>query len=375
MRLLDRYLLRELLVPFGYCLAGFLIFWLAFDLFTQLGDFQKLKLSALEILEYYCVKTPEILAVALPVAFLLALLYALTNHARYHELTAIRGAGVSLTRLAAPYVAVGFVLSLALLAINEFWVPETAETAGQILNRPSAARDAPDRRQWELKQGFYSDRSQRYWFIDAFHLSTYEMVRPHVVWRLPDGSRREIVAQRAVWSGGVWVFSNLYLMTYSTNAADLPTEQQQLESLPMPEFTETPELIKNEFKFNKLNAANFKSIRRARLSIREILEYRRLHPDDRTKAALLETKLQERLAAPWTCLVVVLIALPFGAAPGRRNVFVGVASSIVICFSYFVLQQLALALGTGGHVPSWLAAWAPNVSFAAVGLALCARIR
>ena len=32
MRLLDRYLLRELLVPFGYCLGGFLIFWTAFDI-------------------------------------------------------------------------------------------------------------------------------------------------------------------------------------------------------------------------------------------------------------------------------------------------------------------------------------------------------
>ena len=31
MRLLDRYLLRELLVPFGYCLSGFIIFWISFD--------------------------------------------------------------------------------------------------------------------------------------------------------------------------------------------------------------------------------------------------------------------------------------------------------------------------------------------------------
>jgi len=60
------------------------------------------------------------------------------------------------------------------------------------------------------------------------------------------------------------------------------------------------------------------------------------------------------LAAPWTCLVVVLIALPFGAASGRRNVFVGVASSILICFIYFVLQQLGLALGRGAMCrPGW----------------------
>jgi len=39
-RLLDRYLLRELLVPLGYCLSGFLIFWLAFDLFSEMGQLQ-----------------------------------------------------------------------------------------------------------------------------------------------------------------------------------------------------------------------------------------------------------------------------------------------------------------------------------------------
>jgi len=90
---------------------------------------------------------------------------------------------------------------------------------------------------------------------------------------------------------------------------------------------------------------------------------------------MLDTKLHGRLAAPWTCLVVVLIALPFGAASGRRNVFVGVASSILICFTYFVLQQLSLALGSGGHVPPWAAAWSPNAAFGLTGLFLTARVR
>jgi lipopolysaccharide export system permease protein len=73
--------------------------------------------------------------------------------------------------------------------------------------------------------------------------------------------------------------------------------------------------------------------------------------------------------------VVVLIAIPFGAAGGRRNVFVGVASSVVICFSYFVLQQLGLALGTSGRVVPWLAAWFPNLSFGLAGVLMTARVR
>ena len=112
MRLLDRYLLRELLVPFVYCLVGFLIFWASSDIFAQLSDFQKLKLTARDVLEYYSIRTPEMLVTVLPVAFLLSLLYTLTNHARYHELTAIRAAGVSLLRLSLPYLGMGVILSL-----------------------------------------------------------------------------------------------------------------------------------------------------------------------------------------------------------------------------------------------------------------------
>src|SRR5664279_6549748 len=108
MRLLNRYLLRELLVPLGYCLCGFLIFWITADLFVKLGDFQRQGLEARDIAEYYLLSLPEFLTLVLPIALLLALLYALTNHARHQENTAIRAAGVSMWRLSVPYLGVGF---------------------------------------------------------------------------------------------------------------------------------------------------------------------------------------------------------------------------------------------------------------------------
>jgi lipopolysaccharide export system permease protein len=73
--------------------------------------------------------------------------------------------------------------------------------------------------------------------------------------------------------------------------------------------------------------------------------------------------------------VVVLIALPFGVVSGRRNVYVGVASSIFICLIYITLQQVGLVLGTSGRVEPWLAAWFPNLGFGLVGVALTLRIR
>src|SRR5271155_670195 len=111
MRLLDRYLFRELLTPLAFCLGGFLVFWISYDLFIKLDELQEDKLHLLDILLYIVAMTPDSLVMMLPIALLLALLYTLTNHARHNEITAMRAAGVSLWRICAPYFIIGLVAS------------------------------------------------------------------------------------------------------------------------------------------------------------------------------------------------------------------------------------------------------------------------
>jgi lipopolysaccharide export system permease protein len=71
----------------------------------------------------------------------------------------------------------------------------------------------------------------------------------------------------------------------------------------------------------------------------------------------------------------VVVAIPFAAASGRRNVFVSVAASIFIFFVYYLLQQLGFALGEAATAPPWLAAWLPNLCFGLVGLWMMTRVR
>jgi lipopolysaccharide export system permease protein len=380
MRLLDRYLLRELLLPLGYCLGGFLIFWVAFDLFNEMQDFQKARLKGWEVAEYYLVKTPELLVTVLPIALLLALLYALTNHARHNELTAMRAAGVGLWRLSAPYLGVGLVFSLMIFAINERLVPQVSEMAADLKNRHERAPDGAAGKPWRQQLSFHNARDNRYWFIQSYNTDTGEMLAPRVMWILPDGGRREIAAARGWRTNDAWLFVEVQEITYPPAApggvldpANLPRPSQTNELL-LAEFTETPEQIKSEIRFSGMTERQ--AARRVQLSIEECLNYLRLHPrlNDRDYA-LLHTQLHGRLAAPWTCLVVVLIALPFGAASGRRNVFVGVASSVFLCFAYFILLRLGLALGTGGKIPPSLAAWLPNLLFGGAGIWLTNRVR
>ncbi|HVM50124.1 MAG TPA: LptF/LptG family permease [Candidatus Acidoferrum sp.] len=374
MRLLDRYLLRELLVPLGYCLCGFLMLWAAFDLCLSLGDFQKRGMTAGDLAQYYLVLTPGILVIVLPVALLLSLLYCLTNHARHNEITAIRAAGVGVWRLSVPYLLVGLVGSLVLLAINELWAPDSMEKAEVIKERhlPNVFHTAGKTDVHNLC--FDNTRDGRIWRIGVYNSLTGEMHEPIVSWTGHGGARPwQLRADRAALVNGVWTFYNVREFRETPQSDLPPVPSLQTNVLALPELTETIEEINSEISIS--SSLSVHAARRADVPILELLHYLRLHPHPgRTDACWLYTKLEGRLASPWTCLVVVVIAIPFGAAAGRRNVYVGVASSIVICFVYFILLQVGLALGTSGALPPWLAAWFPNLSFGLAGLWMTARV-
>ena len=373
MRLLDRYLFRELFAPLAFCLVGIQAFVTFFTSFNELGEMQERKLHLWDSIGYSILSATSYLTIVLPVSLLVALLIALANHARYNEITAMRAAGVGLWRICAPYFVVGLIASVVLFALNEFLVPLSTDWSWQIKTRYVHKSDDPDQQKDFRNFGFNNARENRTWVIGEYRVTTSEMINPIVIWNLPDGSGHRLKADRAIRTNGVWTFFNVAEYSQAdTNAQLMPSLQTNV--LAMPDFDETPSQIKSEIKISRYLSLG--GAREADIPLKDIFDYLRLHPGlSRADSARLFTKFYGRLAAPWTCLVVVLIAIPFGAASGRRNLFFGVAGSIFICFTFFVIQQVSLAFGSGGHLPAWLAAWLPNIIFGAAGLILTARVR
>jgi len=375
MRLLDRYLFRELLTPLAFCLGGLLILGNCFSLFGELDDFQREKLRLLDVIEYTVAITPEFLVMVLPITLLLAMLYALTNHTRCNEITAMRAAGISLWRICAPYFVAGGALSVALFGLNEIVVPRSMEWAEHIKTRYVPNPDDASTRTIFPNFGFINARGHRNWSMKEYHLKTHEMVQPIVSWPLLDGSTQVLQADRASRTNGVWTFFNAAEFSKAGARAPLvPLFETNVTALVMPDFDETPRQIQSEIKI--ISYQSIRNARRSDIPLADILAYLQLHSDNpRKDLNWLFTKFQGRLALPWTCLVVVLVAIPFGVASGRRNLFVGVAGSIFICFAYFVIQQVSMAMGSQGVMPAWVAAWLPNMVFGLLGLALMVRVR
>lgn len=362
MRLLDRYLTKELLIPLSYCLTGFLIFWIAFDWLGTAEDFQDANMGFREILTYYWIKIPEFLSTILPITLLLALLYTLTHLAKHNELIAMRAAGVSWWRLCTPYFTIGIALSLVLFVINEKWGATSAEASANLMDRHRQGSTNSIDHAWHDQAFFQNLRDHRKWVIRRYNTETFEMHHPYVVYEDAQSNELRINAKSAKWVDGVWTFFDADEIHFEISNGVKAAISHHFKILPKPAFKETPAQFRSELKIAQLS--NARMAKQAQLSLSEIHNYYQLHPEVppemRPKIA---TQFHGRIAWPWTCLIVVLIAIPFGAPSGRRNVFAGVAMSIFFCFGYFILMRLGLALGTRGTFPPWLAAWLPNIIF------------
>jgi len=370
MRLLDRYLLGELLVPLFYSLVGFQIFWTAFDLFSNLQMYQERGLGWGQMGKLYFLRTPELLATVLPIALLLALLYSLTNLGRANELIAMRAAGVSLGRISLPLFSVAFFVGVALFVVAEFIAPQAAEKSGRLM---AAGHTQAEQELQNLNFQVQDDDLNQTWYVKSYNPYTRQMRQPSVDWKTRDNERIVIDAARAAWTNGNWVFYSAEKKTYRPATSDLPYQVIATNVLSGLNLGGSPEQLQAEIKISQLDRIG--AAKHLRLSLSDILAYRKLHPEMQTgKKAMILTQFHGRIAQPFTCLVVVLVALPFGAATGRRNVMAGVAGSVGICFLYFILMRWGLALGTAGHLPAVLAAWLPNLVFASIGLILLRRI-
>jgi lipopolysaccharide export LptBFGC system permease protein LptF len=72
---------------------------------------------------------------------------------------------------------------------------------------------------------------------------------------------------------------------------------------------------------------------------------------------------------------MALLGVPFSFSMGKRGAFFGITVSITIAMSYWGVFSIFEQLGAYGFLVPLLAAWAPNLLFAATGLALLFTIR
>jgi lipopolysaccharide export system permease protein len=354
-RLLDRYIVRNFLQVYFYCIAGFISIWLIFDISDNISTFIDERIGLILAVRYYATQIPQVFIILLPVSLLLALLFTLGRMSRANEIVSMLTAGVSLPRVLLPLIGMGLLTVAASMALNYSLAPH-AELARKAFLSEAQAR--PER--FIEGQIFRNRTDARTWFVQNFRLGSSTFNNVQVLQQdAKDNIVTNYVATRAFYRSETktWDLENVKVVHY--DQAGNITSEQIYPSLNIQHWSETP---------FRLGSAN---VRAEFLSLPELREYLRFNADfPATLLAPFRTHFQYRLALPWTCLVVVCIAAPLGIGYSRRGVLSSVAAAVLLVFSMNFLVHLFLALGEGDRVSPWVAAWTPNVLFAAIGLYL-----
>jgi lipopolysaccharide export system permease protein len=348
--LLDRYLVRKFIYNLIFSVLAFIIIFLVIDAIENIDKFIDRKAEVNDIIFYYIYYIPYIISLTLPVAMLLACLFAVGNMTQHNEIVAQKSAGVSLYRLFAPLFIVGFFLSIAAGFFNEMVVPWTNQERLDIYryNIKKNPRNSGTNR----SNIYLQDRNDRRIAITFFNGRTNEALK--VSLQYFDGPKviRRIDAAKMRWLGENWLMTDVIERSFSGNEelvihmAELPVNDLNIKPDNLLELQKKPE----EMSYAELN----------------------IFIDEMTaigaEARKWVVELYMKISYPFANFIILLFGAPIAAAKRRSGTALGVGISLLACFIYFLFIRTGQVLGHQGSLTPFLGAWFGNIIFGVAGL-------
>ena len=366
----DRHLLREWLQILGLVLAamcGLLLLQVLYEDFRALREFGA---RGSVFWRYLLVTMPSFLNVVLPLALLVSLLYALGKLHRANELTAMRAAGASYTRLTVPIWLVGIACCGLSWWLNTNIVPWSVEESRAMrddlqFQHESRRGIAADHIGASYSVAFDNQPAGRMWFFNRYSRGA-ERGYGVTVSEMDDGRRevrRHLAAEaRRVPEGG-WVFRNGRTLTFSAETGE-PTGSLPFAEMRRPDFHEDPELML---------LIDRKPSHLSLHELRELIAY--LRTEQSPKLVSYAVRYYSLIADTITPLVVIALAIPFAVAGVRVNPAVGVSKSIGLFFLYYAFTTVSTSLASRQILDPLIAAWLPHAAMTSLAVWFFARLR
>jgi lipopolysaccharide export system permease protein len=356
--IIDRYLIREFFVflALGLAVAG--VLFVIVDLLQTLDRFLRIKPPLIHIVLHFAYRLPAALHEGLPVAVLVATIFLFLALSRYHELTALKAAGVSLYRVSAPILLVGVLLAVGAAIFQELALPRLNE-AGEEIDRVKIRGQLP--RHLQSRQRLWLRSSDtRFYRVELLNPASSDMYGVTLL-ELDRDFRllSRLDSQGARWTPAGWDLSQ---GAYREIGAD-----GKIQTIP---FTQTTLELKETIE-------DFTGMQKpvSVMSYRELREYvARLEAAGfHVKKYLVE--LYSKLSFPLVNVVMVFVAIPFALQSPRSSRVFGIGLAVGIMAAYLVVHYVALAFARADLLPPLLAAWTANVIFMGVAVSLFLRAR
>jgi len=129
MRILTRYIIKEHIAPFFFALLILMFVLLMNFLVKYISDIFGKGIPALTILKMILFNLPWMMALAVPMATLVAVLMAFGRLSADNEITILKSSGISIYRIIRPSLILGAVITLVMIWFNDRILPDSNHQA------------------------------------------------------------------------------------------------------------------------------------------------------------------------------------------------------------------------------------------------------
>lgn len=355
---LDRYLLSSFFQALLVVTVALTLTIIVINMVEELRDFIDHDVPFLKIIEYYIYFGGWVIKTFFPMFVLLSILFSVSMMARKNEILAMKANGLSLYRIALPFVVVTLLLAVGHFYYNEYLFPPA------------------NRKRVEMKEFVIKGRSRK---IHQRASNVYRQIRPGYFYTIgrfnvnqqsgttfrmyhseKNQLKRLIVANEIIYEKFIWkaiggesrifedghnvsftTFDTLELLDIKDKPQDFARKIGKSEDMGLEDITQYIELMK-----------------------RTGGPYRR---------ELIDLKI--KYSYPLTSCIIVLICIPLAANPRRGGVAVSFAMGTLISLIYFVLFRMSQAAAYSEKIPIEVGVWGINGLFLVTGIILMVKAK
>jgi LPS export ABC transporter permease LptF/LPS export ABC transporter permease LptG len=366
MKLTDRYVLREILVP---TLVAFAVYT-GFMLVRILVQFSALVLQSTNTLadvgRVLAFSAPHIVVLTIPIAFLLGILVGVGRLSQDSELVALRASGIDLLGLYRPITVLAVLLTLLTGFVMVYVAPRTNRVVFGMQLQLSTFLIAQ-----KIQPGVFSPEvAGRRIYVEKASADrrTLEGLIVSDASNPADGERLTIARRGALeleqQEGRLWLRLEDAVTHHTARDARAYDRASYRTQRLLLDDTNPKERFENTRPDKQLRE----------MTVPELIQRARSTPDP-VLARLSWVEAHKKFSFPAACLVFGLVALPLGVVNRRGGRAAGFAISTGIVVGYYLLYASGEAWAIRGTITPFLAMWLPNILLVFVGIWGISRVR
>jgi len=358
MKILDRYICRQLVLPFLVGVLTFAVIMLG-DAARQLGSILfGLRAPLPLIAKFLFYHSPHAIVWSMPVGTVVAVAMTMTSLKTHGETQAMRAGGASVVRICLPMLLVGLAVSVLALATNEYVVPAASRRASEAFRQMTRSQPIVK----EQYNVYFRDEQGRIFYVGHMDAEHNQLERV-AIWT-EDEDHDIVSITTANWAeldANVWVLREGNTVKMNEGGRGIHSVEKF-----------GTKAVKLRKALQDYYAGRRRELEMSATQLKDLI--RTVSPGGQNTQKL-QVKLHFKYSIPLACFVFALIAAPIAMRFAHYGTFVGVVIAILIVFLYNGVRSWTLAFGLAGALHPIVAGWLQNVLFGVLGIIFLWRTR